>query len=462
MAHLIRCPETIAVASGLLRPEELAEFTGDGMLGYMWECSRDYYEKYGVPIPETFLTAKVIEFNGAIVTDDVLDQLADFIFWIYSEPETSFNHDEVTEYLDRLLREVKVTRPLEDGLRAGADVHELFEQFQTGLSAASSGQIECIDPLACFEEAIGEFKPVVLGGTATKYLNMAVNGGFCAGDVSVLLGPTGGFKTTMMIDLVCSMAEMGQYAMFLAHEQSFHSGDMQIRFLSRASGIDRTILGNTQVKNLPQEYRDKLQAAQERNSKYMLVTDRTQFEDRIPTIGRMVEYFDREGRKPQVIIIDQLIPWISKWEEIDSRPDSQRKLIQNVIIKLKREIAEKYGISVILLHQIAAAAIGKGSHGRAYHHTESAECKSISYWADIVLTVGTPDKETGVLKLCGSKVRRGPPTEILVKTIPETCNFQVATDYEEARYEGGKYVKKGEAAKIPGPKFTKPSASSVI
>ncbi len=54
MAHLVRCPETISVASGVLFPAELAEHTGDGMLGHMWECSRDYYDKYTKTIPQTF------------------------------------------------------------------------------------------------------------------------------------------------------------------------------------------------------------------------------------------------------------------------------------------------------------------------------------------------------------------------------------------------------------------------
>ena len=448
MAHLVRCPETISVASGVLFPAELAEHTGDGMLGHMWECSRDYYDKYTKTIPQTFLIDKAREYmSDMLVADDAITELAQFIEWIYGAPNSDFNHDEVVSHLGDVLRIVKVVRPFEAGIASGENLDNLLDKAQQGLSDSSAGKVERLDPLACFDEIVGSRSPTVLGDSTAKYFNVALNGGVKPGEMIVIMAPTGGFKTTMMIDVMCSMAKMQQYSLLLAHEQAIKGGDIPSQFAARLSGVSREIL-----EEVPKEKYDadtvKALADSRKYGKYTMLADRTNNADPISSIVKIMEECVKDGCKPEILVIDQLLTWIGKWEGVDDRPDSLRKAVTACTLALKHKVAERFGTTVILLHQIASGSITKLG-GSVYQHTDSSESKSIANWTDFTLTIGSMDEETNVVKFNSSKTRRGKPKITLVKVLPLTCEFRLADDYQETRYSTGKFVKKGEASKMP-------------
>jgi hypothetical protein len=270
---------------------------------------------------------------------------------------------------------------------------------------------------------------VPIGGADVSYFNLVVNGGLVPGEIAIMMGPMGGFKTTIAIDLVCSMAKLEDgYSAFFAYEQAWRGGDLPIRFMSRLSGVDRDVLINTpKVSDFTPEHAKMIEEGR-KYSKYVLMMDRSAKADKVGDIAAMVREMKAVGKLPKLIVIDQLMTWMQNWPEAQTAKDDWfRKRSTGVIKELKSQICEEYGTSILMLHQITAGKIS-GQKGKKFDKTDAQENKAVGNWADFVITIGTPD-ENLMLLLHGAKTRRGPGTECVIQALPKTCRFKMATDY---------------------------------
>jgi hypothetical protein len=448
LLHLVRDARTIDRLTGKVEPRDISDLTMDSTRGFLWKLSRDYYAQAQQPIPQHFLVAGLCDrIQQDNTPQDEVDSAAMLIDDIYAVPAAELNSEAALGYAKRLLEEVRVNRPVQELLSDGGNITQIFETFQAGLSAASVSMAEPINPMAEWRSMLGTVKPVPLGGAEVKYFNMLVNGGLCPGEIVIVMGPMGGFKTTIAIDVVCSMAKIEkQNSLFLAYEQSYKGGDLPIRFMSRLSGIDRDILMNTPHDQLSEENQKIMDEAYE-HGKHALFLDRSQSADKVSDIAAMVRDLADSGRKPELIIIDQLMTWMGLWPESRSTKSDDwfRKNSTQVIKDLKQQVCEKYGTRMVVLHQITAGAI-KGKKGKSFGHTESAENKGLGFWSDFVITIGTKD-ENDVFKAVAGKTRRGPNNSHLVQALPKTCRFRYADDYDEG--DTGGFTKKGQRTMIP-------------
>ena len=429
LLHLIRDAPTIERLQGKLEPGDIADFTMDSNRGFLWKCSRDYFEKTGVPIPQHFLIAEITDkiMQDGDMHPDALDVLGKFIDFVYKVADTGFNYEIALKYAQRLLENVRVNAPIQEMFQDGADVGSIFDKFQTGLSAASISSARPINPMANWENMLGTVKPEPMGGPEVEYFNTLVNGGLVPGEIVVLMGPMGGFKTTIAIDLVCSIAEVERkHCMFMSYEQSYQGGDLPIRFMSRMSGIGRTLLMNNSIHDMLPDQIKAMNAAKEYSS-YVKMYDRSQHGDKVSDIAALVRDLIADGQKPRVVVIDQLMTWMQQWPEAaNAQDDWFRKESTKVIKTLKSQVCEKYGVCVLVLHQITAGKIS-GKKGKSFSHTDSAENKSIGFWADFVITIGTKDEDI-IFPMEGGKTRRGENTKVVVQALPEICQFKSISD----------------------------------
>lgn len=409
----------------------MADLTLDSNRGFLWKCSRDYYARSHVPIPHHFLEAELVDkmLQDGMTAPEEIDEIGQFLDYVYRVDPVGFDSEMALGYAKRLLEEVRVNRPVQEMLQDGHDVSTVFDTFQQGLSAATVSVAEPIDPMANWEQMLGTVKPTPIGGAEISYFNMLVNGGIVPGEIYIMMGPMGGYKTTMAIDVVCSVAKVDHdYTAFLSYEQSYQGGDLPIRFMSRLSGVNRDLLMNNTASNLPED-QVKLMNDAQAYSKYTMFMDRSQAQDKVSDIAAYVREWDRKGCKPKLLVIDQLMTWLQLWPEAaNAKDDWFRKTSTQVIKDLKAQICERHGISMLVLHQITAAKISK-KKGASFLHTDSAENKGLGFWADFVMTIGIKD-DNDVFPVVSGKARRGPNTECLVQAQPETCRFRYASDYE--------------------------------
>jgi len=454
MVHLIRCPITIEKAIGKLLPKDVAEVLRDNTMGFIWHCSESHFKEYKRPIQFQFMMARLEEFsrsNG--LSDEELFNISDFLEHAYKHTQEDMEPGEALKYLKNLLQTTKLHKPLQELISRGADMDTLNTAMRTGSSAASIGQAAHFDPLASIETIIGATKPEVIG--TSKYWNVLLNGGLCPGEIVVLMGPMGGFKTTMAIDVVCGMAEMQQYSAFMAYEQAYSMGDLPARFAARLAHISRDRLATGDYTTLSDEEKAAIAEAQKMSS-YIRFMDRCSHMDYVTDISANVQSLVEAGMKPKLVVIDQLLTWIQRWETVTD--DNKRQMMANVIIDLKRDVCEKHGVAMVVLHQIAAAEIAKG---KSFHFTAAAECKSIGFWADFVLTIGNLEKETKIIKAIAGKTRRGEQHEMLISVDGSTCSFKEAKDYTESKRHSGGIVKVGEENAVPDNKSFKSKTGPV-
>jgi len=455
IAHLIRCPSTIETAVDRVTPEDIQQVHGF-TTSLLWTFSRDYFRQYKRVIPRTSLEAELVQYNtGTWLLEISSADVCDFIDWAYSIPTDDFNHEEAIGHIRRLLEQTRVQNKIQAAaIEGNVKMEELASTINNGMEEARIGCVEVINPLLNATTMMGGTPPDPIGGAEVNYFNMLCQGGLRRGEIAVLLGPSGGFKTTMALDICCAMANSQEYSMYLTYEQAFHDGDLPIRILARMGDIDKNRVETVTFNQLNTDEQKRVTDAQNR-SHYIQLLDRSTSIDRVGDISDFVKQQERKGCKPRLLVIDQLLPWLDKWDDVT--PDNVRLIGREVINTLKQEVASKHGIAVIVLHQLSAALAG-GSATRVPHHTDSQECKSICNWADFGIAMGNLNHDAEVMWIAASKTRRGVETKLLIKPEGGKCHLRLCDDYELST--DGKFVQKGGAANRITPATSGPKRGS--
>jgi len=447
LLHLIRCPQTISRAVDKVDPEDLQQFYEDEMV-YLWTLSRNYYKEYHKPIPQIHLEQGLQEFLLGAADADI-DELANFIKWVYDAEEQDLNFEEAVKHLRKLLHQTRVNSKMSELLSGGADPDTIYEEVGQAVQHATIGNAVVLNPMQLMRTELGLDTPTPLGGNDIKYFNTLCQGGLMEGEVTLLIGPTGGFKSTIALDVMCSMGSVNQYTAFIGYEQGLRGGDLLYKFWTRMTGKPRETWdekeAHTKFINDPAN-KDAVMEA-DVISEHVQWLDRADKTDKVSDIVGLIQELEHKGKKPELIVIDQLIPWLSRWPEYEKAQD-KRHVIQSAMLRLKHDVAEKFGTRIIMLHQMTAALGGRGSN---YKPTieDIAEIKGLGQWVDFVIHIGNMCKETRCTWGITTKHRRGVPTELILRTDGQYGRISIADDMEYDVHGGRKFVRSGEKNKVP-------------
>lgn len=450
MLYLIRCGSVVERAVSKVEPSDLFEVGGD-FYAHLWVCSRDYYSASQKTIPMHALIQKVADRAQENFTDDEeVTRYGAFLDWVYGVPAADMEEKEGIQLVQKLLYETRATAPLHDMLRDGADITEIYESVQSGIQQATIGATEIYNPFDNIEECLRNAQYTEIGGPDIAYFNLLCGGGMRAGDVGVIFGPPGGFKTTMAIDILCSMAKVHQTGVYITYEQALAKGaDIPMRFVARLSGIAMSRLKDPSfLTTITPDEAEALRQGRELAKKYLPQIDRTQFSDTVSDIVGVYQDLARRKFVPELIVIDQLEQWVGGWAKLDI--DKTHYYYPKVLDELKKKLAEKYKTRVIVLHQMESAKAGQGAHIKPKLN-ETSGAKGLGKWVDTVIGLGTACPETGCLWAVPNKVRGGSTVKsgIILRGDYEHYHMVHVTEYEEAKDRPGKFVKRGDANKVP-------------
>lgn len=451
--HLIRCEKTIAAALDKVEPSDFNIWAHEDVIPYgvLWDISREYYKKYSKPIPRTQLESKFnamcSEYGGSFDIGAQEEALG-CIEWMFDVEEVDLNHEEALTDIGKMLYKTRVKAPVSELMNAGEDnLEDLQSVVERGMSQAEINPMDTINPMDFMESFAGSQPAQPVGGAGCIYFNELCQGGLRPGEVATLIGPTGGFKTTMALDIAGAMALVGEDVLYLTYEQAWETGDLPSRVFSRVSGVPRATLDSTQFDELSEEDRAKMIKSKKKVASHFIIADRSSHVDRVSDIANLVGDLIARSTKPRLVIIDQLLTWISDW---DSMQDEAKRgpIMRDCIRWLKKYVAEKYGVSVLVLHQLTAALAG-GSPNRIPNQNDSAECKSLNFWADFGLMLGNADADSGVLWAVAAKTRRGVYTKILLKEQGAVGRLTKAEGYTESASIPGRIISETDDNKIP-------------
>ena len=154
------------------------------------------------------------------------------------------------------------------------------------------------------------------------------------------------------------------------------------------------------------------------------------------------------GINPQIVVIDQLLPWLSRWEELKGDPQKTRIAARDCIDSLKHQVAERYGTRVMVLHQLTAEKLSK-NHWFKPKMSDSSEVRSIAFWADFALCLGIMCEETKCLWAVADKTRRGTKVSMILQSRGKFCRLERSHDIVEHPHHKGHFCRKGEENEVP-------------
>lgn len=413
--------------------------------------------------------------------DEVLQADDSGLFWALTHPASPIT-EQSTGYarniLQLLLQERTVARPLARiasmslGDGRVVDMNPMLDAV-----ALQRDRLVSLD-------AMPTVSSVVVRGTPTKraleYRSTGIRfvdesiGGDSVGDVSGLLGPMGGGKTTLAIHMAVSTARYAfaeairtssrpPLVVYVTYEQA--ATKLRPMSWSVAFQIPRRKLqslgddwSRLTTPDCLEDYERALVGVSADGAPYPVTplseTERWDAEsvwlgrcftfldmsgsDEHPTAGNggvpeLLSYLERlqqDRQQPlRAVYIDYaglLISGVANSQNISDERD-RRNMLRELGMQLRRQIAQRFNCTVWLLHQMSGAAT-KVSPTRVLTHGDAADCKSFAENMAVCGCLGNEDKSTGCRLLNWSKTRHTDGATALPSTLRINNLFAMMED----------------------------------
>ena len=444
LTYAIRCPPVARVAVERLIATHFDEAT---QLEFMttWHSAQEYWRVYQqAPTREVLRALSVNVMAGQGYTNPGAHQMAyRLVDEIYDFHEDPWNVDFGLRLVSAFFNQVFTKNIQQLMAQFGSDrgalmdaVGEAHQKLQVGMDK----------PVALLD--LNEHLPdgIARVPTGVAPFDMLLGGGTTPTEVYGILGPSGGGKTLLAIQIACSMAERQQYVDYFTYEQP--PKELQPRFLSCAAKVKVSDIAGKRWTELDPLIQQKVRDAADMAAKYLHVHDRSVRGDSVQDIiGAVRESIDA-GRKPRMVVVDWVWPLILRMTATSERRGvEERKMLQFAMDQFKSAAAE-YGVTFLILHQLSTE-MAKQSPSKKPEWFNSAEAGSLAWLMHYCLAIGRADPQ-GYCWLVGSKARGTAPDALIVKRIGEYQRFQSTKSsmvYDDRRKE---FVDDGGQNRVPG------------
>lgn len=418
LTYAIRCPTVAQVAVQKLDPTYFDAATQFEFQS-VWAAARTYWQEFGEapPMHATADLALQIMIMQDIKEPILIERMEYLVAEIYTFEETPWNGEYGRRLLDMFFNTIFAGQISAIGMAMGGmprgDVRTAIEQQYQTLNVSS---IKTIDP---FDIDVGTLTIPNREPTGLTFLDLLLGGGTLDTECYGILGPSGGGKTVMSVQLGCSLAARGQHVEYFTYEQP--AEEMRPRILSCAAKVSSERLKG----DIDKETREKLTKAKETHQKYFHLHDRASEGDNTAEIATVIQQSIDEGRKPRMVIVDWIWPLILRMTAAsDRRQVDERKLLQRATDDFK-SMAAKYRVPIWLVHQLSVE-VAKKSPGRKPQWFNSAEAGSFAWLLHYCFAIGTKDAHD-FCWLVGSKARSAKNQDTLLHLNGEYNRFD-ATD----------------------------------
>jgi len=460
LLHASRDREVYYAVRQHLEPEHLG-FPQELPYRVYLKALYEYFDKYNrLPNRQSIWIRVIDELNAMPnLHADVFKVAEGVMDWIFDEnvnPISSFEPDAALDILRKVLVDRGPGRRLKDAVaRAGySHINDLPK-----LVLAAQKQIEVIETIGRVneEETIPmEWDQVARPRwpTGVSFIDRAMEGGSEPGDVNVIIGATGGGKTTLSMQMAVSIARIQNQiemtgdgepglVVFISYEDNRRM--LQIRAVSCAAQVPKNQLRFMQeplsttgnLKSYEQTMyraapatgellgeRERLQAARGWLNRYMKFVD---FHDGKEGGGggvmearqRLLAIQGKSDIPIRTVVLDWAGLMVRKHLlETNRQVDGSNMAVMlgGLVAELKEQVAAEFNCTVWLPHQLRGQATGR-SPSVAPNHNEAEWCASFANMAWYAFCIGTKDKQHNVCQLVATKTRHGegmPPAIVRV------------------------------------------------
>lgn len=404
------------------------------------------YETLQAYFAQAISEARVPMFSEAQLEEIYRPNPSGLLWWV-SNPlpgevcDTNINY--ARQVLTRFAYERTVIGPLRNALNpavhAGGSPADLGELLSA--VAGQQARLSSLHTLPTVSVA-PEFgtpltAPNVFRPTGVRFIDAALEGQR-DGDCNGLLGPTGGGKTTLAIQMAVAAAKQAwqdsvetglppRKAVFVTVEESARK--VLPRVWSAFFSIDRRKLeslsdwGELTTQETLGEYERRMQTGDDvlsESERYMLYREQLAScfvlldfsgSEEYPEAGNgyvpeLVSCLDRLGGQPYSVFIDYAGLWCDRYLESlgGQDKDKSRMLLKSCGDACRKNISERFGCTTWLLHQLKGA-VGEYPPTKLIRHSDAEGCRDFAVNLSVCACLGLADDRTGCRRMNFSKVR---------------------------------------------------------
>jgi len=501
LMHIVRDEAVFQMAVSELTPEMLSK-PSEVPYQHIWRAILEHYQEYSVcPKYETLAMRALaaIEQDPIARVDPeigamMLKRSEWLLEWMY---DTTINPPDSIEPAPAkdILRNLLISRGPEDELRraiensVGNRVINLPE-----LVANAKQRIENIEAMgktvddSSFPDSFAQAaKPK--WPTGVEFIDRVMDGGSEPGDCNVLLGPTGGGKSTLAMQMATSTARLqSQLAqrgvdgepglvVFVSYEDSLRM--MRIRAASFAARVLKNHLRDLRSDDLLSTvgnlhpYEQSMYASEQQTSEMLGEQERLEMVK--PWIKKhmvMVDYHDpknggrghvtevrqkltavqqERGMPIKMVVLDWAGNLVSNYlQGVDGSIEGSKMSLelQNLVNRAKHEIAAPFNTCVWIPHQLTGKSC-KAAPAHFPHHADAQWCSMFSDHAWYAFVIGTKDLEHNVCQFGATKTRHGetlPPT--ILRIDGAMCRMTDVSQHFEVDEVTRRLTPKSEASRF--------------
>jgi len=392
----------------------------------LWRVFLDYFEEFNRPPDVTTLTVLISSRlqQAHVYPEFVLDQVEDILQIVETVSPTELNRacaiDLAKLIIARYFKDTmseRLTKMNGDDTAFVKFLDDIYAQFKTSTRFSAYP----VDPEAPeLTTLIEEFETTP---HRISFIDDLMGGGCRANEVYCLLGPTGGGKSLLSLQLVTEQATY-----FYTERLNF----INVYFTYELSKRDTIIRAYAQTTNLPLQRLEQLARNQdtfteEEQRRYELArdilrncyrivdfsgsdpatVDATNGGDLHEVVDYLLKLQETTGRKICTVVLDWAGIIVEREAMLHNKDISRVRVseLTSFVQRVKDLIAGPLNCSVWAVHQLAGEVSNKPPHIPT-HHSQAQWCRSFANNAVYAFCLGPQDSDTRVMTLNCSKSRR--------------------------------------------------------
>lgn len=444
LTYAVRCPAVARVAAQKMQPTHFDEATQLDFF-MVWFVAQQIWLKSGAaPHPQHLVDLTINLMTGEGYGDPNLHgAVLSLVNEIYAFQEDPWNEAYGMELLNAFFHTVFKRSAAKVTQQAGTR-DEALEIVMRTHKQLSVGQNKPVDPFDMTQPP--KLTPRL--ETGATYFDLITGGGTVPTECYGILGPSGGGKTLMALDVGCHMAERGQRVEYFSYEQPVK--EVRPRLFSRAAGIDIGEFKGREWDELPGAVKEKVAEASARMGGNFIMHDRSSEGDSVTDVVNVVRDSIADGKRPTLVVIDWLWPLVLRAaaKESSSRRSVNERIVMQKMLDDFKSLAADHKVCLMVLHQLATE-MAKKRAGRKPQWFNSAEAGSFAWLLHYCIAIGVQD-DHGFCWMVGSKARGNARTSIVVKCEGHLNRFKIPSNsmiYDANRKE---FVDSENLNKMPG------------
>ena len=443
LTYAVRCPSVAELAVTKLEPLHFNEATQVEFV-YVWFAAKVYWQEHGtVPPLHVVRDVAVQAMQKSGYTDSVyfagVHKLVDEIYGFTEEPWNGrYGLRLLNAFFDLVYIENLKLLATQQTSR-----HEIKQKLDEQHHLLQVASMPTMDPFNLDEHPM-DFEP--RNPTGFTPGDLLLNGGTLPTECYGILGPSGGGKTLMALQITGSLAKRHKRVAYFGYEQP--AKDLQPRLLSFVAKIHIDKIRDRKFADIEEKYRKKLLKAAGLCRGYVDLVDRASEGNSISEIDLYVRKQADAGRKPDMVVIDWMWPLILRMAAISSRQQRPERIeLQEAMDGLKA-IAAKHKICLLILHQLSTEMVKKSPSNKPAWFN-SAEAGSFAWLLHYCFAIGRADGN-GYCWLVGSKSRNAANKDVLVRLNGGMNRFDPVDNSMTYDPSSKTFVEEEEMGKIPG------------